>query len=759
MIPSHESCSDSDPESHLEEVAQCEEGEGSIILSTSDTLCKRKCCDVEAAVVSGQPYQIESPDILAKTKKLQGTKSRQFSVEWFKKYPWLVLCSLHFKAFCYMCKYCYNKGYLLDKYYDKAFVTSGFSNWKKAHERFQQHSKCNSHRESIMTIQHMKYAPGIDAQLNKQFSEYQQTNYRMLLKQLSSLRYLLRQGIAMRGHEQIEGNLFQLLLLRSEEFHELKQWDKEKHYLSNQILDEMISLMGRSVTQQLLKDIHSASIYSLIGDEATDISNTEQLCISLRWVAKMFTIPEDALELTHLTKTDAETITSAIKDFLLRYQLQISLCRGQAYDGASNMSGKISGVAARIQHEEPTAIYVHCLAHSLNLCLQTLTKSILPIKEALDLAMDLGMFINRSPKRSHLFKTLQAQLSPDSPSIKTLCPTRWTVRTRALESLIKNYKVLTVAMIEIQNSGKDEYAMKAAGFLQSLDKFSTFYGLNLSYLIFSATEQLSVNLQSQDITIQDAVSSANLATSYLDRQRSEDAFERFYGRVLEESKDLTSEPLLPRYRRMPKRLDVGSEAHRYEDAKSLHKQQYFEAMETVKGEIDKRFHQERGMQIAAVLEKMLLGAFDGKFDLPDEISKYSKDLNVEKLKIQLQMLPDLLNTFNLSNPSQVIKSVTKLRTLCDIMNSIESSKTMLGEVCQLLHIILTIPVSSSTAEHTFSAMRRLKTFLRSSMSQTLLNDVMLLHIHKDKVDRIELTDIARQFIQTNERRKKFFGTV
>ena len=39
------------------------------------------------------------------------------------------------------------------------------------------------------------------------------------------------------------------------------------------------------------------------------------------------------------------------------------------------------------------------------------------------------------------------------------------------------------------------------------------------------------------------------------------------------------------------------------------------------------------------------------------------------------------------------------------------------------------------------------------------NDVMLLHIHKNKVDRIELTDIARQFIQTNERRKKFFGTV
>ena len=39
------------------------------------------------------------------------------------------------------------------------------------------------------------------------------------------------------------------------------------------------------------------------------------------------------------------------------------------------------------------------------------------------------------------------------------------------------------------------------------------------------------------------------------------------------------------------------------------------------------------------------------------------------------------------------------------------------------------------------------------------NDVMLLHIHKNKVDRIELTNIVRQFIQTNERRKKIFGTV
>ena len=100
-------------------------------------------------------------------------------------------------------------------------------------------------------------------------------------------------------------------------------------------------------------------------------------------------------------------------------------------------------------------------------------------------------------------------------------------------------------MLDVQNSGKDEYAMKAAGFLQSLDKFSTYYGLKLSHLAFSATEQFSTMIQSKNLTIQKPVHGANLATNFLERQRSEVAFELFYQKVLEESKELTSEPVLP----------------------------------------------------------------------------------------------------------------------------------------------------------------------------------------------------------------------
>ena len=56
--------------------------------------------------------------------------------------------------------------------------------------------------------------------------------------------------------------------------------------------------------------------------------------------------------------------------------------------------------------------------------------------------------------------------------------------------------------------------------------------------------------------------------------------------------------------------------------------------------------------LAATLERTLLHAFANEFELPDDLSIYLKDINLDKLKIQLQMLPDLLRTFNLANLSQ-----------------------------------------------------------------------------------------------------------
>ena len=91
------------------------------------------------------------------------------------------------------------------------------------------------------------------------------------------------------------------------------------------------------------------------------------------------------------------------------------------------------------------------------------------------------------------------------------------------------------------------------------------------------------------------------------------------------------------------------------------------------------------------------------------------------------------------------------------MATVSSSKSLLSEVYKLLHICCTIPVTSATAERTFSALRRLKTFLRTTMTQTRLYHVAILHIHKEKTDEIELESIEREFVSANDRRKTYFG--
>ena len=141
------------------------------------------------------------------------------------------------------------------------------------------------------------------------------------------------------------------------------------------------------------------------------------------------------------------------------------------------------------------------------------------------------------------------------------------------------------------------------------------------------------------------------------------------------------------------------------------------------------------MPIAALLEKILLDAAKGSFSVfPDELQIYHNDVNIDRLITQLKMLPDLVRTYNELNPVTRIKEIMKLSTLCQIMNNVCSSKSLFSESFTLLQIVHTIPVTSATAERTFSALRRIKSFLRSTMLKLRLNYCMILHIYKEKTD-------------------------
>ena len=509
------------------------------------------------------------------------------------------------------------------------------------------------------------------------------------------------------------------------------------------------------------KKVRAVRWFAIMADEMRDISNDEQLAIVIRWVDMNYEIHEDLIGMVHVPATNSATLTAAIKDVLIRCILPLELCRGQAYDGAANMMGHLSGVAKQLQDEQPAAIKVHCLAHSLNLCLQETAKKCQPIRTALENTMELCKLIRYSPKRTNLLQECKQELSIGGTGLRPLCPTRWTVRTGAINAVIKNYPAILQALQITVDTSYDDYGRRANGLLAQLQRFDTYFGLKLSYLVFSGTEQTSINLQSKNTSVQDALSCAEVARSYTNRLRCDCSFEEFYAVVVKEAQQCTEEPTLPRYRRPPKRLDQGAAPHQFNSVEDYYRSLYFQVLDLVSEQILSRFSQE-SMSIPKELENIFIRAANHRDNIPVEIpdnilTMYSKDVNFERAVIQLQMLPDAVKTYRESQGLREFE-VTSVRTIADILNKLPMMKQMFSEVDSLLHLYFTIPVTTCTAERSFSCLRRIKTYLRSSMTEERLNNVILLHVHKEEVDNLDLQEIASDFISVNDRRLKFFGT-
>ena len=76
-----------------------------------------------------------------------------------------------------------------------------------------------------------------------------------------------------------------------------------------------------------------------------------------------------------------------------------------------------------------------------------------------------------------------------------------------------------------------------------------------------------------------------------------------------------------------------------------------------------------------------------------------------------------------------------------------------------MKLILVMPATNATSERAFSGLRRVKTYLRSTMSQRRLNHLMLLHVHKEKTDSLKdkLIEVANMFVEGSEHRKSILG--
>jgi len=101
----------------------------------------------------------------------------------------------------------------------------------------------------------------------------------------------------------------------------------------------------------------------------------------------------------------------------------------------------------------------------------------------------------------------------------------------------------------------------------------------------------------------------------------------------------------------------------------------------------------------------------------------------------------------------VIDAATALRQM------LPEVRAEYDQVSQLVKLLMVSPASSAQAERSFSALRRLKTWLRTSMTEVRMNSVAVCHCHQQLIDALDIKPLLREFVSRSDLRMSLFGRV
>ncbi|KAK0153293.1 Zinc finger MYM-type protein 1 [Merluccius polli] len=154
------------------------------------------------------------------------------------------------------------------------------------------------------------------------------------------------------------------------------------------------------------------------------------------------------------------------------------------------------------------------------------------------------------------------------------------------------------------------------------------------------------------------------------------------------------------------------------------------------------------MSTAAKREKVLLDSAKGLVSDADLSTLQLSRIDIASLGLQLRMLGGLTK-------EQAFHSVKELAQFVSALHP--QTRGLFSELEKLIHLCLCLPVSTACSERSFSALRRLKTWLRSTVTQRRLTHMALLHVHKDILDDLDLQVHIDDFISRTPERKSTFG--
>ncbi|XP_028410213.1 uncharacterized protein LOC114532818 [Dendronephthya gigantea] len=291
--------------------------------------------------------------------------------------------------------------------------------------------------------------------------------------------------------------------------------------------------------------------------------------------------------------------------------------------------------------------------------------------------------------------------------------------------------------------GETDTATKANGLLDRFQKGKVFLGLKMAAKPVAILEQLNSALQAKSANVSGMVEAVKTSSKHISAQRTDEAFHELFSAAEEKCEEYQLDPLeVPRIRVPPRRYTGEAEEYRPDSSEEYYRKQYFKFIDVIVTGLSDRYDPDKsGLAQYLKLEMMLTS---GKVD-EDVVSKYP-ELDSLTLPIQLEMFKQTYKAESLHEAKVTYRSME------------HAVRLLFPQVLVLLKLLLVCPVSSCECERSFSALRRLKTWLRTTMTQRRLNHISICHVHQEQLDNVNVHELAKLFAQKSEIRRNLFGT-
>lgn len=534
---------------------------------------------------------------------------------------------------------------------------------------------------------------------------------------------------------------------------------------------EMFLLLGEMVKLGVVEDIKKANTFGLLTDEVCDIAHMEQLVTFINFVdVKTSKVATPFLAVNDLLKdsnsADATTIKSQVMKQLDECHLDVKKLSGLATDGCSVMTGKTNGVAAQLRKESPLLLNVHCICHRLALACGDANNDVSYIKTVEKILTQLWSFFDNSAKRTAAYgKAVMAIKEVNLPakgrkkvakSFKKACRTRWLSMDKAIEGVHEDFEALCQTLRVMKEDGD----ALATGLLKQIGNIKFLSAVYLLHAVLPALAHLSRAFQKGNVsfaaitpaiqytvdTLQDValtnkpleslkqdlgqggrLSNCDLHLTVFQEQSLATLTQNYVTALKEniESRFENSLPVLTSFKifdptTVPPRSDPSFKEHGVDDIKTM--ADHFYKEHTNK--------EEMAEDLLCEWQKFKYNLLQFKDEIPSEV---------------------------LSPPSKETLVATSPTEWC-LQKMLSMRATYQHFVPGLLHlaeVCLSLPVSNAWPERGASAVKRLKTRMRSSIKNDMLSALMHITLNgpdvKDSSQLIEAS--VKKWMTVKPRRK------